>query len=130
MLRNLERISGTLAADDQAIIEALRRVNAILVDTADATRRLPAVVDHAGETLAAFQGTTASIRTTVANLDGLIAELRADLKRVSDGTVAQSGPLIAEMREATLALKRLAGDLDRQPNLLIYGRTRPPGPGE
>ena len=60
----------------------------------------------------------------------LIAELRADLKRVSDGTVAQSGPLIAEMRQATLALKRLAGDLDRQPNLLIYGRTRLPGPGE
>ena len=48
VLRNLERISGTLAADDQAIIEALRRVNAILGDTADATRHLPAVVDHAG----------------------------------------------------------------------------------
>ncbi len=130
VLRNLERISGTLAADDQAIIEALRRVNAILGDTADATRRLPAVVDHAGDTLAAFQGTTASIQATVANLDGLIAELRADLKRVSDGTVAQSGPLMAEMRQATLALKRLAGNLDRQPNLLIYGRTRLPGPGE
>jgi phospholipid/cholesterol/gamma-HCH transport system substrate-binding protein len=130
VLRNLERISGTLAADDQAIIETLRRVNAILGDTADATRRLPAVVDHAGDTFAAFQGTTASIQTTVANLDGLIAELRADLKRVSDGTVAQSEPLIAEMRQATLALKRLAGDLDRQPNLLIYGRRRLPGPGE
>ncbi|MGQ0594258.1 MAG: hypothetical protein ACT4QB_16905, partial [Gammaproteobacteria bacterium] len=63
--------------NDQAIVEALRRVNAILGDTADATRRLPAVVDHAGNTLAAFQGTTASIQTTVANLDGLIAELRA-----------------------------------------------------
>lgn len=130
VLHNLERISGTLAADDQAIIEALRRVNAILGDAADATRRLPAVVNYAGDTLAAFQGTTASIQATVANLDGLIAELRADLKRVSDGTVAQSGPLIAEMRQATLALKRLAGDLDRQPNLLIYGRTRLPGPGE
>ncbi len=130
VLHNLQRISGTLAANDQAIAEALRRVNTILGDTADATRGLPAVVDRAGNTLAAFQGTSASIRTTVENLDGLIAELRAELKRVSAGTVAQSEPLIAEMRQATLALKRLAGDLDRQPNLLIYGRTRPPGPGE
>ncbi|MGH8564853.1 MAG: MlaD family protein [Gammaproteobacteria bacterium] len=130
VLHNLERISGAMAANDQAIAEALHRVNAILGDIADATRRLPAVVDHAAHTFAAFQGTTASIQTTIANLDGLIAELRADLRRVSAGTVAQSGPLIAEMRQATLALKRLARDLDRQPNLLIYGRTRPRGPGE
>lgn len=130
VLRNLEHISGTLAESDQAVVEALRRANAILGDTADAIGRLPAVVDRAGDTLAAFQETTASIGKTVANLDGLIAELRADLERVSAGTVAQTGPLIAEMREATLALKRLAGDLDRQPNLLIYGRTRPSGPGE
>jgi ABC-type transporter Mla subunit MlaD len=119
-----------LAASDQAVVEALRRANAILGDSADAIRRLPAVVDHAGDTLAALQGTTANIGKAVANLDGLIAELRADLKRVSAGTVGQTGPLIAEMRQATLALKRLAGDLDRQPNLLIYGRMRPPGPGE
>jgi phospholipid/cholesterol/gamma-HCH transport system substrate-binding protein len=130
VLRNLERISGTLAASDQAVVEALRRANAILGDTADAIGRLPAVVDRAGDTLAAFQGTTASIGKAVANLDGLIAELRVDLERVSAGTVGQTGPLIAEMRQATLALKRLAGDLDRQPNLLIYGRTRRPGPGE
>ncbi len=130
VLHNLERISGTLAANDQAIVHALQRVNTILGDTADASRRLPAVVVHAGEALAGFQGTAASFRRTTENLDGLIAELRLDLKRASAGPVAQSEPLIAELRQATLALRRLAGDLERQPNLLIYGRPRLPGPGE
>ncbi len=130
VLQNLERLSGTLAANDQAIVEALQQVNVVLRDTADATRRLPAVVEHAGQTLAGFRGTAASIHKAVENLDGLIAELRADLRQVTAGPVAQSEPLITELRQATLALRRLAGELERQPNLLIYGRTRPPGPGE
>jgi phospholipid/cholesterol/gamma-HCH transport system substrate-binding protein len=130
VLHNLERISGTLAASDQEIVEGLRRINVVLGDTVQASKRLPEVVGRAGDTLAAFEGTTAAVQRAVQNLDGLIAELRADLRRVSAGPVAQSEPLIGELRQATLALRRLAGDLERQPNLLIYGRKRRPGPGE
>jgi phospholipid/cholesterol/gamma-HCH transport system substrate-binding protein len=130
VLHNLERISGTLAANDQQIVEGLGRINAVLGDTAAASKRLPEVVGRAGDTLTAFQGTTTTIQRAVENLDGLVAELRAELKRASTGPVAQSEPLIGELRQATVALRRLAGDLERQPNLLIYGRTRRPGPGE
>jgi hypothetical protein len=38
--------------------------------------------------------------------------------------------LVRDLRGLTMRLDRLAADLEQDPNLLIYGRTRRPGPGE
>jgi phospholipid/cholesterol/gamma-HCH transport system substrate-binding protein len=43
----------------------------------------------------------------------------------------ESGLLIAELRQLTATLQRLASELEREPSALVFGRARPlRGPGE
>jgi phospholipid/cholesterol/gamma-HCH transport system substrate-binding protein len=45
--------------------------------------------------------------------------------------LAETGLLVTELRQLTATLQRLASELERQPNALIFGRAAPTrGPGE
>jgi phospholipid/cholesterol/gamma-HCH transport system substrate-binding protein len=56
---------------------------------------------------------------------------RTDIAQFTGQTLAETGLLVAEVRQLTATLQRLAGDLERQPNALIFGRAPPTrGPGE
>jgi phospholipid/cholesterol/gamma-HCH transport system substrate-binding protein len=56
---------------------------------------------------------------------------RSDLTQFTGQTLAETGLLVADLRQLTATLQRLASELEREPNALIFGRAPPPrGPGE
>jgi phospholipid/cholesterol/gamma-HCH transport system substrate-binding protein len=60
-----------------------------------------------------------------------VEDNRTDVAQFTGQALAEAGVLIAELRQFTATLQRLASDLEREPSTVIYGRPRPlPGPGE
>ena len=56
---------------------------------------------------------------------------RADIAQFTGQTLAETGLLVTELRQLTANLQRLASELEREPNALVFGRARPVrGPGE
>jgi phospholipid/cholesterol/gamma-HCH transport system substrate-binding protein len=60
-----------------------------------------------------------------------VKETKPDLEQFSRNTLAETSLLVAELRQLTATLNRVAQDLEREPNALVLGRARrPKGPGE
>jgi phospholipid/cholesterol/gamma-HCH transport system substrate-binding protein len=108
-LSNLETLSRTLAARAKTIDTGVAAAAQTMENTAQLTERLQksaAAVEHM-----ANQGAQAGTAT---------AE-----------TMEEARALVVELRELTASLKRLSGDLEKNPAMLIQGRPPArPGPGE
>lgn len=114
---------NTLTLNTQALVDEENRaaVRQLLVETAKIARsvdrmtgsvgaQLPIILDHLQASSRAFQ----------VSLDAFTGQ-----------TLAESGLLVAELRQLTATTKRLAAQLEREPNALIFGKAPlPRGPGE
>ena len=88
--------------------------------------------------LAKINTSAASLRTVAEELahaskavGAVVKETRPELEQFSRQTLPEAGMLVAELRQLAATLSRVARDLEREPNSLVFGRTPPPrGPGE
>jgi phospholipid/cholesterol/gamma-HCH transport system substrate-binding protein len=147
--RKLRQILGDLAVLTRTLAKRSETVDEGVVRGAEAMRniariteqlhgRLPALLDNVAATTASLQGTAAAIDTAgveVARagreLGDMAKENRPNLERFTRQSLPEIGLLIAELRQLTLQLQRLARQLEQEPNSAIFGRSpAPPGPGE
>jgi phospholipid/cholesterol/gamma-HCH transport system substrate-binding protein len=129
-LRHLERITGTLAGHDQEVARGLAQLSTLLDNGVRATGELPNLLSGAATGLDAINAATRSLERTASHLDRLIDETRAGLGQFSRDTLSQANPLLAELRQLVDGMRRLTREIERSPNALVFGRARPPGPGE
>ncbi len=123
-LAHLERLTGTLAARSEVIGEGVEGVAA-------AGRALPVLIEEvrtltaaAGDSLAAVDRAADSVAAAASG-----AERQIDL--FGQGPLRRADRLAEELLRLTASLQRVAEDLERNPQVLLYGRRRPaPGPGE
>jgi phospholipid/cholesterol/gamma-HCH transport system substrate-binding protein len=74
---------------------------------------------------------TEELARTGKTVSGLVKETKPDLEQFSRNTLAETSLLVAELRQLTATLNRVAQELEREPNALVLGRApRPKGPGE
>lgn len=110
ILADLSRLSQTLATHDEAVDRSLAR--------------LPEVLER-------MDGTVRDIGSASRSLEALLRENRQPIDRFAQESLPQVGPLVAELRQLTAELTRLARQVEREPSSLLTGRTPvPPGPGE
>jgi phospholipid/cholesterol/gamma-HCH transport system substrate-binding protein len=75
--------------------------------------------------------TVKTINHAVYNFNRLITDTHQDLSRFSREGLTQAGPLLVELRQLSETLRRLGRDLQKDPDILLFGRPAvPPGPGE
>jgi phospholipid/cholesterol/gamma-HCH transport system substrate-binding protein len=120
---HLSQAAGTL--DDH-----LERLGPVLDDLSRAVGRLPALAERAGETLDAAAAAASAIGQAARRLDGLTAQAAPGVTALTRDGMPELVALLRDLRGLTGRLDRLATDLEQDPNLLLYGRTRRPGPGE
>jgi phospholipid/cholesterol/gamma-HCH transport system substrate-binding protein len=61
----------------------------------------------------------------------MVGATRPGFEQFSRQTLADAGLLVTEMRQLTATLNRVAQQVERQPNVLVLGRSgQPKGPGE
>lgn len=130
-LKNVERITASLAENTHTLGNDLQQVTAILENITRVSKGLPALAQSTKSGLDASEHAIAKITDTTRNLNQLITQLRQDLSRFSQDTLAQGNPLLTELRQSSESLRRLTQKLERNPNMLLLGQPKPPpGPGE
>ncbi|MDA8108519.1 MAG: MlaD family protein [Betaproteobacteria bacterium] len=120
-LRNLDRLSQTLAARSAAIDSSLADAARAMRDTARVTAELPELVERLQRSAVAFERMANEVGRASASASETLAGT----------TLPQVNALVGELRELTGSLQRFSGELERNPSVLLYGRPAPkPGPGE
>ncbi len=135
VLGNLANITQTLARHREELGAAIAKAGTALDHFAALGRtmddQLPEVINEAKASIRSFQNMTENIDRASASIQSALDGNRADLEQFTGQTLPETGMLVAELRELTATLQRLAQELERDPSVLVFGRTHPTrGPGE
>lgn len=131
--RTLGDASKTAASLSQAaatLDTQMARLAPMLDDLSRAAAAMPGLVQRAGETLNAAGAAAGTVGQAARRLDELVAQATPGLATLTREGMPELIGLLRDLRGLTGRLDRLASDLERDPNLLLYGRPRRPGPGE
>ena len=80
---------------------------------------------------AALNAMTEELVQTSKAVRSVVDDNRPELDRFSRQTLPEAGLLVTELRQLAGTLARVAQNLEREPNALVFGRKPPPrGPGE
>jgi phospholipid/cholesterol/gamma-HCH transport system substrate-binding protein len=127
------------ALTDRENRDALRQ---LLAETAKVTRtlermtgrvdaQLPVMLEQTRESIRALREMSNEAAQTGVMVERLVDQNRAGIAAFTGQTLAESGLLVTEVRQLTATLTRLASQLEREPNALLFGKTPlPRGPGE
>jgi phospholipid/cholesterol/gamma-HCH transport system substrate-binding protein len=135
ILADLAKITQAVATHRAELADSIAKANVALDRFAAVGKtldeRLPEVLEQTSSTMRALRDTTREVSRTSASLNAALDGSRADILQFTGQTLPESGLLVAELRRLTATLQRFAGDLEREPSALIFGRAAPArGPGE
>jgi phospholipid/cholesterol/gamma-HCH transport system substrate-binding protein len=135
ILKDLSELTQTLAARheqvDRGVLSASQAADNLAKLTETMNKQMPLLLDRVNKSAAAVQVMTEELARTGKTVSGLVKETKPDLEQFSRNTLAETSLLVAELRQLTATLNRVAQDLEREPNALVLGRApRPKGPGE
>jgi phospholipid/cholesterol/gamma-HCH transport system substrate-binding protein len=127
---NLAELTGALKQREKELDKFFSSADRTLENTREATEKLPALFSRATETAAALENMAQQIDRTSKSVDSLLAGSQQDVQRFTNQTLSEAGLLIAEIRQLTERLQRLAQQVEQNPRTLLFGRRPVPGPGE
>jgi phospholipid/cholesterol/gamma-HCH transport system substrate-binding protein len=132
-LENLDRISGTLAAEDKGM-------EALLVSARDAARSLDTTLQTTNATvqrvdqnlvrelpglIEKLDSTLARLDSAAGNADGILSENRAAINSFANDGLAQLGPTLTELRGLIRDLRQISDRLGNNPTRYLLGRDAP-----
>jgi phospholipid/cholesterol/gamma-HCH transport system substrate-binding protein len=127
---NLAELTAALKQREKELDKLFSSTDRTLENTREATEKLPALVSRVTETAAAVENMAQQIAGTGKSVDSLLAGSQQDVRRFTNQTLSETGLLIAELRQLTERLQRLAQQVEQNPRSLLFGRRPAPGPGE
>lgn len=131
ILDNVHKLTATLSDQAVAISEIVHNVNAASRGAERASAEIPGLLQRADATLAAIDRAAGSVRQAADRIGSFAKQSQQDLEAVGSSSLPQLNATLAEMQQLTDALRRLAQQLEQNPDMLLYGRPKPtPGPGE
>jgi phospholipid/cholesterol/gamma-HCH transport system substrate-binding protein len=123
---NLAELTAALKQREKELDKLFSSADRTLENTREATEKLPALFSRVTETAAAFENMAQQIARTGKSVDSLVAGSQQDVHQ----TLSEAGLLIAELRQLTERLQRLAQQVEQNPRSLLFGRRPALGPGE
>jgi phospholipid/cholesterol/gamma-HCH transport system substrate-binding protein len=134
-LNDLSRLAHTLSNHTESIGQGIERASeaagnlAILASTVN--EDMPKLVERIHQSATAVQNVTEDLAQTGTAVQTMIQESRPGLRQFTRETLGETGLLIGELRQLTTTLQRVAHQIEREPDSLLYGRPpQPKGPGE
>ncbi len=130
-LADLQALARTLAARSATIDTGLRDAARTMGNSARFTESLPQLVQRVERSADAFDRMTKQVGAAGTSAAGALESTRADLQQFTGATLPEVRELVAELRTLTATLQRTVDKVERNPNVLLFGRTAAkPGPGE
>lgn len=116
---------------DRAIVDASTASSNLAKSTASIREELPTLLRRFNSVAATLEGLSRDTARAGATVSTVLTEAKPSLEQFSRHTLPETGLLVSELRQLTASLKRVASELEREPNALVMGRKKPPrGPGE
>lgn len=134
-IKDLSDVVQSVAAHKQQIEDSLKgaaqSADHLVKVTASLNEQVPVLLARINKSAAALGLMTEELAQTSKAVRSVVNESRPDLQQFSRQTLPETALLVTELRQLAGALTRVARDLEREPESLVFGRTRPPrGPGE
>jgi len=134
-LKELSEVVHSVAVHRADIEKSLRgaakSADNLALLTASLNEQMPPLFARINKSAAALNAMTDELVQTSKAVRSVVDENRPELERFSRKTLPEAGLLVTELRQLTSALGRVAQDLEREPNALVFGRKPPArGPGE
>jgi phospholipid/cholesterol/gamma-HCH transport system substrate-binding protein len=135
ILADLEQVTRAVAARRIELAAAIAQSDVAFDQIADLGKKLnqqlPAFLEQASASMRSLQNMTDEVAHTGAAVTSTVNSSRDDVAQFTSQTLAETGLFVAELRQLTATLQRLASELEREPSTLIFGRAPPVrGPGE
>ena len=135
ILNDLSRLSHTLAKHSESMGQGIERASEAADHLARVTSRvnqdLPELLERIHQSTMAVQKVTEELAQTGKAVQTTVQESRPGIQQFTRETLGETGQLVTELRELTSTLQRVAQEIERAPDFLIYGRPpQPRGPGE
>jgi phospholipid/cholesterol/gamma-HCH transport system substrate-binding protein len=135
ILADLAKVTGTMAAHRAELGDGIAKANQALESFAAIGRkmdeRIPDILEQTRTSIRVFRSMSEEIARTAASLESTVSDNRSDIEQFTGQTLAETGLLVSELRQLTATLQRVAGDLEREPSALVFGRGPVArGPGE
>ena len=134
-LKDLSEVAQTIAARkdqlDRGLTGAMQSGENLAKMTKSFDEQVPALLMRINKSAAALQTLTEELAKTSRTVGAAVNETKPGLEQFSRETLPETGQLVAELRQLTATLNRVAREIERQPDSLVFGRkTLPRGPGE
>ncbi|HEX8011515.1 MAG TPA: MlaD family protein [Casimicrobiaceae bacterium] len=130
-LADVQILSRTLAARSPAIDSGLANAARTMQNTARLTDELPRLVQRIERSADALDRMADAVARAGASATATLDSTRADVQEFTDEGLPEVLQLVAQLRDLTGTLRRVSGDLERNPSMLLYGRSPGKrGPGE
>ncbi len=135
VLKDLSEVTKVLAAHSSHVDRGIQGATLAAEQAANVTERLgtqlPAVLDRIGKSAAGLQQLTDELSRTSRSVGDMVGSSKPGVEQFTRQTLADAGLLVTELRQLTATLNRVAQQIERQPNLLVLGRSsQSKGPGE
>jgi phospholipid/cholesterol/gamma-HCH transport system substrate-binding protein len=130
-LADLQALTRVLAARSTTIDAGLRDAAKTMRNAERLTAALPQLVERVEASAEAFDRMTGELGGAGTTARATLERTRGDLQQFTGETLPELRDLVAELRTLTATLQGAADKLERDPSILLFGRTQPrPGPGE
>jgi len=135
ILADLAKLTDAVAAQRLELADGIAKADVAFDRFAALGKKLddrfPELLEQTSMNLRSLRAMTDEVTRTSTALGAAIEGNRADITQFTGQTLPESGLLIAEVRQLTATLQRLASELEREPSALVFGRAHPVrGPGE
>jgi phospholipid/cholesterol/gamma-HCH transport system substrate-binding protein len=129
-LESTKTMTARLATTAETLQQQMARLGPLLDGALRFEKRLPGLADRADQALQSTKAGATAIRGAADALAKVVKATGPGLTELAREGLPQISPLLSEVRALVERLRRLAGELENQPGVLLYGRPRRPGPGE
>jgi phospholipid/cholesterol/gamma-HCH transport system substrate-binding protein len=131
MLASWSVLSKTMAARADALDAGLANASRAMENAARASAELPALVERIRASADAVDRMAVEVARAAVTTNAAVEGARAQGREIAGETLPEAQALLAELRELTATLRRVSGDIERNPAVLLQGRpSARPGPGE
>lgn len=131
VLADVETLTRTIAARSGEIDRGLVSTSRALESAAQVTAELPRLIEQMQRSAQALEKMSNEVASAGASAAQTLDTTRGDVRQFTAETLPDVHLLVAELRELTGSLKRVADQLDRSPSVLLFGKpAQKRGPGE
>jgi phospholipid/cholesterol/gamma-HCH transport system substrate-binding protein len=117
---HLNSLSANLDALGPDAKQTIANLNKL---TTDLNKQLPALMDTLKQDGTSIREAADEFHKVSSNVDGLVTENRAPLRDFTTNGLGEVGSLVANLRNLTDTLNRVADHLDRDPQRYLFGGT-------